>query len=59
MRSSETVIEATYQAQIKPWWQVQPDVQYIVNPGGGVLAPGTSRRVRGAAVLGLRSVVTF
>ncbi len=59
IRSSETVIEATYQAQIEPWWQIQPDVQYVFNPGGGVLAPNTTRRVGDAAVLGLRSVVTF
>ena len=60
VRSSETVIEATYQAQITPWWQVQPDFQYVVNPGGGIADPNhPSRRVGDAAVLGLRSVITF
>jgi porin len=31
------VIEMTYQAQLKPWWVLQPDLQYVINPGGGVL----------------------
>ncbi len=60
VRSSETVIEVTYQAQIEPWWQVQPDFQYVFNPGGGVVDPAVpSKRVGDAAVFGLRSVVTF
>jgi porin len=59
-RSGEAVIEATYQAQIEPWWQLQPDLQVIVNPGGGVLDPDVpDRRLGTAAVLGLRSIVTF
>ncbi len=59
-RSSETVIEATYQAQLYPWWQLQPDFQYVFNPGGGVPDPSNpNRRVGDAAVFGARSVVTF
>jgi porin len=46
--------------QLAPWWQVQPDFQYILNPGGGILNPDGSGRVVGsAAVLGIRTVVTF
>ncbi len=60
VRSSEAVIEATYQAQVEPWWQVQPDFQYIFNPGGGLLDPARpTRRIGDAAVLGIRSVLTF
>ncbi|MDQ2801844.1 MAG: carbohydrate porin [Pseudomonadota bacterium] len=60
VRTAETVIELTYQAQVAPWWQVQPDFQYVFNPSGGILNPnGSGRTVRGAAVLGLRTVVTF
>ncbi|MFP3560668.1 carbohydrate porin, partial [Paraburkholderia sp. SIMBA_049] len=44
--SSETVLEATYQFQIAPWWQVQADFQYVFRPGGGVPDPqNTSRRI--------------
>lgn len=30
--SSETDVEATYRAQIKPWLALQPTLQYILNP---------------------------
>jgi len=50
--SAETVIEATYKAQLAPWWSVQPDVQYIVTPGG---VQGS----RNATVLGVRTTVAF
>ncbi len=60
LRSKETVIEATYQAQVAPWWQVQPDVQYVLSPGGGLPDPNRpGHRIGAALVLGARSVVTF
>ncbi len=59
-RSGETVVEATYQAQLAPWWQVQPDVQYVLSPGGGVPDPyRPGHRIGNAVVVGARSVVTF
>jgi porin len=58
VRSSEAMVELMYQAQLKPWLMVQPDLQYIVNPGGGVLNPdGTLRR--NAWVVGVRSLINF
>ena len=60
IRSSETFIEVTYQALIAPWWQIQPDFQYVFTPSGGVpnpLVPG--KRIGNAAIFGLRSNVTF
>ncbi|WP_428490580.1 carbohydrate porin [Rhodopila sp.] len=60
IRSSESFIELTYQAQIAPWWILQPDLQYVFTPGGGVanpLIPG--QRVGNEMVLGLRTSVTF
>lgn len=60
VQTAETVIELTYQAQVAPWWQVQPDVQYIIRPGGGLPNPqNTSERIGNALVLGLRSIITF
>lgn len=52
--TAETVLEATYKAQIAPGWSVQPDFQYIVTPGGeqGVGIPN-------AVVVGLRTTVAF
>ena len=58
VRSQEVVMEVTYQAQLTPWLTMQPDFQYVFNPGGGVLNPNGSRRGN-AAVFGLRSVITF
>ncbi|MBV1706783.1 MAG: carbohydrate porin [Hyphomicrobiales bacterium] len=60
LRSSESLIEATYLAQINPWWVVQPDVQYIFRPGGGINVAGIgSARLGNEMIVGLRSVVTF
>jgi porin len=50
--TQETVIEATYKAQITPWWTVQPDFQYIVNPSG-------QEGSHDAAVIGLRTTIVF
>lgn len=57
-RSSETVIDMMYQAQLTQWWMLQPDLQYIFNPGGGVLNPDGSLR-RNALVIGVRSSLNF
>jgi porin len=43
----ETNIELTYQAQIKPGIIIQPDVQYIKNPGG-------DKDAKSAVVVGIR-----
>jgi porin len=45
MAAGETAIELTYIAQFGSWLTVQPDVQYVINPGGtratqSVLVPG-------------------
>ncbi len=60
IRRFEALLELTYQAQIAPWWQVQPDAQYIFNPNGGVPDPLNPRkRVGDAAVFGVRTNITF
>ncbi len=60
VRTSETYVEATYQYQVHPWWQVQPDLQYVFNPGGGIASPSNpAQRVADEFVLGLRTNVLF
>jgi porin len=60
VQSSETFLELTYQIQVAPWWQVQPDFQYVFNPGGGLQNPNNpSRKIANEAVFGVRSTVTF
>ena len=39
IRSSESFIELTYQAQLAPWLAIQPDFQYVWTPGGGIQNP--------------------
>jgi porin len=50
--SYESVLEATYQFFVTPAWSLQPDVQYVMHPGGSTL-------IRNATVLGLRVDITF
>jgi len=56
---SETFIEATYQAQVTPWLQIQPDLQFISHPGGGAINPSTGKRIADELVIGLRTNITF
>lgn len=59
MRSSETVLEATYLYQVAPWWQLQADVQYVRNPGAGQSSKDTTQRLGNELVWGLRTNITF
>jgi porin len=49
--AGETTMELTYLAQLGSWLSVQPDVQYVIHPGG-------TRSTRSAVVLGLRVAVS-
>jgi len=60
VRSSETYVEVTYQYQVRPWCQLQPDLQYVFNPGGGVVDPSDpAHRIGNELVLGVRVNVLF
>jgi porin len=60
VRSSETFLEIMYIAQVASWLQVQPDFQYVFNPGGGIPNPSNpTQRISNEAVLGVRTNVTF
>lgn len=48
----EMVFEATYQARITPWFAVQPDIQFILQPGAGTA-------LGNALVIGLSASVDF
>ncbi|MFC0696497.1 carbohydrate porin [Paraburkholderia humisilvae] len=59
-RTAETVIEATYQYQIAPWWQLQGDAQYFFRPSGGIPDPDNpAERIGNAFVIGVRTTITF
>jgi porin len=60
VRSAEAFAELTYQAQLSAWLMVQPDLQYVVRPGGGIAAPARAgSRVGDEAVFGLRATIIF
>lgn len=62
VRSSEELAEVTYIAKMAPGWYLQPDVQFIRQPGGNVPDPKDPSGVatlRNALVFGLRSLVKF
>ncbi|QPF95305.1 carbohydrate porin [Bradyrhizobium commune] len=62
VRSFEGLLTAVYQYQVKDGWTVQPNFQYIVNPGGGATLPAGSlpgKALRNAAVFGLRTTLKF
>jgi porin len=60
VRGGETYLELTYQYEVAPWWQLQPDIQYVFNPGGGIANPNApTQRVGNELVLGLRTNIQF
>lgn len=61
LRDHETVVEVSYTAPITRWWNVQPDVQYIVHPGGNVQNPedASGGTIDNAMVIGVRTSLVF
>ena len=49
---AELVIEASYRAQITPWWTLQPDLQFVCTPGG-------NPECQDAVIFGLRTTLSF
>ena len=48
----ESVLEVFYNAQVTKWWTIQPDFQWIFDPGGNTGAPD-------AVVIGVRTSIVF
>jgi porin len=62
IRDYEAVIELTYQIQMAHNWTMQPNLQYIIHPGGNVAdpnIPGGVTPISNAFVLGLRTHLRF
>lgn len=49
---AETAIELTYSDNLTPWFSIQPDIQYIINPGA-------NPALVNAVVTGVRMAVSF
>ena len=56
---AEGVVELSYLAQLRPGISVQPNVQYVVHPGGGAAAADGIGRVPDALVIGVRTAARF
>ena len=50
--SSEITLEFTYLIQVTPWFTIQPDLQYVINPG-------VDPALNNALALGTRFTVSF
>ena len=59
VRTQETVLEATYQYQVTPWWLLQADAQYTFNAGAGQNPQNPQAPLRNTFVVGLRTNITF
>ena len=62
MRSFEGLVTAAYQYQIRDGWTAQPNLQYIIHPGGGGTLPASplaGHPLKNAAVFGLRTTLKF
>ncbi len=55
----ELVLEATYRLRLASWFKLQPDLQYVVNPGAGIPTPQAPTPLKNAIVLGARVTVDF
>jgi porin len=59
VRTQETTLEATYQYQVNPWWQLQADAQYTFNAGAGQNPVDPTAPLRNTFVIGVRTNITF
>jgi porin len=50
--TAETYLEATYKLQLTPWWNIQPDFQYVITPSGEAGS-------HNATIIGVRTYVLF
>ena len=55
----ETVVEATYRAQLAPWLQLQPDVQFVINPGAGIPTALSAVPLKNDLIFGARITISF
>jgi porin len=62
VRDYEAVVELCYQMKLADNWSLQPNLQYVVHPGGHVpdpLDPSGTNAIRDALVFGIRTMLRF
>ena len=55
----EPIIEVTYRFRLTPWFKVQPDLQYVFNPGAGIPTEQSAGPLKNALVVGARVTINF
>jgi porin len=55
----ELILEATYRLRLTPWFKLQPDLQYVINPGAGIPTAQAPAPLKNALVLGARVTIDF
>jgi porin len=58
-RGNETVVEATYLFQVTPWWTLQADAQFVINPSAGIPTTANPTPLKNALIFGMRATLTF
>lgn len=58
-RTYQALVEFCYTTQLAPGWRLQPDLQYLWQPGGNVPSEPESVAIKDAFVLGVRSSINF
>ena len=62
VRNFEAAIELTYLWKLADNWFIQPDLQYILHPGGNIpnpLDPNSTSLILNALVFGMRTTMRF
>lgn len=62
IRDFESTVELTYQWKLAENWLIQPDLQYIIHPGGNIpnpLAATPASVIPNALVVGARTILRF
>jgi porin len=57
--SYQLILEATYLMQLTGWLQVQPDIQYIIQPDAQIPTTEQSAPLKNSLVVGLRAIISF
>ena len=59
-QNTRIFLKITYQIQVTPWLQIQPDCQPISSPGGGIPNPNNpALQIKNDAVFGFQTGVIF
>jgi porin len=62
VRDFEAVLEVTYAHEVRPGFVLQPVLQYVMHPGGGVVDPydpTQTHRIKNAVMVGVRTTITY